>query len=148
MSATIISYDGKITSPKLLRGGGRSRTPPCMMRHSNGWCRHENYGKNSISAWWSNGVARKQISDSCIFSFVAGKQISLCSKWKFEANIFDNYYKESFSYLTITALKLFAICIFTDACSQYQASLVKPWACNSHMTLRHLIKHPVNDTWR
>ena len=48
------------------------------------------------------------------------------SKRKFEANVFDNYCEESFSYLTITALKLFAICIFTDACSQFQASLVKP----------------------
>ncbi|KAK9983970.1 hypothetical protein SO802_033495 [Lithocarpus litseifolius] len=33
MSAGIISYDGEITSPKLLGGWGRSRTPPCMMRH-------------------------------------------------------------------------------------------------------------------
>ena len=118
MSAVIISCDGEITSPKLLGGGGRSRTP-CMMRHSNGGCRHENYGKNSILAWWSNGVAGKQISDSCIFSFVPRKQISLCNKWKFEANVFDNYYEESFSYLTITTLKFFAICIFTDACSQF-----------------------------
>ena len=48
---------------------------------------------------------------------------------------------------TNTALKLFAICIFTDACSQFQASLVKHQSSN-HMSLRHLIKHQVNDTWR
>lgn len=130
-AAAIISYDGEITSPKLLGCGGRSRIPPCMMRHSSSGCRHENYGKNLISAWWSNGVAGKQISDSCIlrtYFTIAINEVMVWqgSKWKFEANVFDNYYKESFSYLTITTLKLFAICIFIDACSQFQASLFKP----------------------
>ena len=37
MSAGIISYDGEITSPKILGGWGRSRTP-CMMRHFVTYC--------------------------------------------------------------------------------------------------------------